>query len=389
MLDPKAIELASGLFSDYYAGAESIAPPRTEKREFGFGDFERKLAFRHYSFPGIREFKKYIVDNAPPFIHYSPAEYEKPDARPMENKIWQGAELIFDLDATDLRLPCQEKHGRSWVCETCLSSVKAETAKLVEEFLIPDFGFSEKEIKVNFSGNRGYHVHVINDRVFKLNSKARKQISEYITGTGIDPGKLFSLQAVRREGKPSFEVLHGPKPTDGGWGGRIAGNLIAALNTGVATLEELGIKPEYARKLFKNRAAVIFGIGNGNWDIIKIPKKAEFWKEAIKTMAIKQSDSIDRNVTNDTGHLIRLPDSIHGDTGLVGKSLGSLNELQKFDPMKDAVVFKDGVLKVHAEKSQKFVMNDEEYGPYVDKTVELPVYAALYLLLKRAAHLPS
>ncbi len=389
MLEPKAEQLVRKLISDYYFNAKSIAPPHTERREFGFGDFDKKIAFRHYSFKDENDFKKYIVDNAPPFINYSPAEYEHPDGRPMENKGWLGGELIFDLDATDLHLPCQEKHGRSWVCENCLAKVKEETTKLVEDFLIPDFGFSEKEIRINFSGNRGYHVHVVNDDVFRLNSKARRQISEYITGSGISPEKLFELRPVKREGMRSFDVLHGPKPTDGGWGGKIAGNLISALNTGVATLEEMGIKQEYARKLFKNRATVVLGISMGNWDTVKIPKKEEFWRDVIKTMAIKQSDSIDRNVTNDTGHLIRLPDSLHGDTGLLGNTLPSLNALQKFDPMKESIVFKGKTLKVKIEKAPKFSMNGEEYGPYEKAAVELPIYAAIYLILKRAAQLSS
>lgn len=389
MLEPKAERFVKKLISDYYFNAESIAPPHTERREFGFGDFEKKIAFRHYSFRNGEEFKKYLVDNAPPFINYSPAEYEHPDGRPMENKGWLGGELIFDLDATDLHLQCQEKHGRSWVCDNCLSSVKAETTKLVEDFLIPDFGFSEREIKINFSGNRGYHVHVVNENIFHLDSKARKQISEYITGSGMNPERFFELRPVRREGMKSFDVLHGPRPTDGGWGGKIARNLIGALNTGVATLEEMGIKQEFAKKLFKNRASVILGISTGNWDTIKIPKKEEFWKDVIKTMAIKQSDNIDRNVTNDTGHLIRLPDSLHGDTGLVGKSLQSLGALQRFDAMKDSVVFRGDPLKVRIEKAQKFSINGEEYGPFERKIAELPLYAAVYLILKRVAQLPS
>lgn len=389
MLGQKEEELAKSLFSGYYSNAGSIAPPSIERREFGFGDFEKKIAFRHYSFKDTGEFKKYIVDNSPPFINYSPAEYKDPSGRPMENKGWLGGELIFDLDATDLRLSCQEKHGRSWICDNCLSGVKAETIKLVEDFLVPDFGFSEKEIRINFSGNRGYHVHVMNDSVFHLNSKARKQISDYITGTGLNPDKLFGLRQVKREGGRGWDVLHGPKPTDGGWGGKIAGNLIRALNAGVAEIEEMGIKQEYARKLFKNRATVVLGISTGNWDTVKIPKKEEFWKETIRAMAIKQSDSIDRNVTNDTGHLIRLPDSIHGDTGLVGSTLPSLGALQKFEPMKDSVVFGGEPLRIKIEKAQKFSMNGEEYGPYEKTSVELPLCAAVYLILKRAAHLST
>lgn len=142
-----------------------------------------------------------------------------------------------------------------------------------------------------------------------------------------------------------------------------------------------------ARRMVKRKAEIILGISLGNWDKVRIPKKEEFWSGVIKNMSIKQSDSIDRNVTNETGHLIRLPNTIHGDTGLIGKKISSLRELDAFDPMKDAVVFKGKTIGIHVPKSLKFTMNGEEYGPYENMDVDLPVYAALYLLMKRVATL--
>ncbi|MCL5430059.1 MAG: DNA primase catalytic subunit PriS, partial [Candidatus Marsarchaeota archaeon] len=141
MLDLQTQEFTKRLLKEYYskASADDIAPPHAKSREYGFGDFEKKISFRHKAFASANELKKYIVDNAPAFISYSSAEYESPDARPMENKGWLGSELIFDLDATDLHLECQKQHGRSWVCDNCLDSVKSETVRLVEDFLMPDF----------------------------------------------------------------------------------------------------------------------------------------------------------------------------------------------------------------------------------------------------------
>lgn len=236
ILDQKTEKFAKELFKEYYmhVDADFIAPSHVDRREFGFGDFEKKISYRHFAFKDAKDFKKYMVENAPPFVSYSPAEYEKPAARPMEAKMWQGAELIFDLDATDLHLKCQESHGRSWVCDVCLTSVKEETVRLVEDFLKPDFGFSDKEIAINFSGNRGYHVHVVDDGIFKLDSRARRSISEYITGTGIDAAAFFPTLGQR--GK----ALQGPKPTEDGWGGKFARGMISALNSGKAPLQASG-----------------------------------------------------------------------------------------------------------------------------------------------------
>jgi DNA primase small subunit len=383
LLDQRTERLAKSLFKEYYTKMEDIAPPNVDKREFGFGDFEKKIAYRHLAFKNAAELKKYVLENSPPFINCSSAEYEKPAARPMEAKMWLGSELVFDLDATDLRLPCQEKHGRSWVCEICLGAVKDEAIRLVEDFLVPDFGFSEKEIAINFSGNRGYHVHVNNQNIFKLDSRARRGISEYISGININAESFFPMLGERGS------ALKGPTPTDTGWGGKFAKGIITALNSGEDALVGLGIDRTMAKRLEKNRMEIIFGISLGKWDKIHIPKKADFWRNVVKNMAIKQSDSIDKNVTNDTQHMLRLANTLHGDTGLVGAKISSLHALQVFDPMKDAIVFKGKTLKIHISDCPDFVMNEQQFGPYKDKDIELPIYVALYLLLKRVAVLKN
>lgn len=372
--------LMKKLLKEYYTNND-IAPTFIERHEFGFGDFEKKIAFRHSGFRTKEDFKRYLLDNVPASIHCSSAEYEKPAAKTMEEKGLIGAELVFDLDASDLNLPCQKVHGKSWTCEECLIGVKHETVRLVEEFLVPDFGFLEREIKINFSGNRGYHMHIMNEELFKLDANARRKISGYVSGLDINPEVIFPT--IGQKGKR----LSGPKPTDYGWGGKFARGMISALNTGETALTNLGIEKSIARKLAKNNTEIVLGISNGNWDKINIPKKDEFWKAVIKNMAIKQSNSIDKNVTNDPQHLIRLPNSVHSDTALIAKRLGSFKELEKFAPLKDAIAFKEGMLKIHVNKSDKIYMNEVEYGPYENKDVELPTYAALYLVLKKVAML--
>ncbi len=381
MLDKATEDLASNLFRDFYSKNE-VEVTDVPKREFGFGNFETKIAKRHIAFNNKESLKRYIVANAPAFVSASSALYENPSGRPMENKGWLGSELVFDLDATDLHLSCQARHGHSWVCENCLHEVKKEVFKLIEDFLIPDFGFSEKELRINFSGNRGYHVHVKAENVMELDGNARKEISDYISGQGINIERFFPTmdkKAMR---------LEGPKPNDLGWGGRMARGMVNALNAGVESLVALGIDRPLARKLYRNKASVMLGITTGNWDKVSIPKKAEFWTNVIAGMTVKQSDSIDKNVTNDPHHLLRAAGTLHGDTALASKMVGSLGALETFDPMKECIAFKGGEIMVVANTKEKLVMNGMEFGPYENKRVALPTYAALYLLLKRVATLP-
>ncbi len=382
MTDPGVAALAARLIKKYYSGVTELPLAHLERREFGFGEFGKKISYRHYSFRSFGELKRYLVESAAPFVSYSVAEYQRPEARPIEMKGLIGAELVFDLDANDLKLPCSLEHGTNLVCQKCLDAVKGETLRLVEDFLVPDFGISKDEITVNFSGNRGYHVHVSNDKVFGLDSAARRELSGYISPAGIDPAGFFPTLGMRAT------ALHGPKPTDGGWGGKIARTIITALNSGPEALIALGIPKETARKLIRNRANVLLGITTGNWDKVNIPRKAEFWTSVINQLAIKQSNSIDRNVTNDVKHLIRLPNTIHGDTGLLAKTI-PLTALSGFDPMREAIVFRGSEVLVKTGKVPRFSMDGRQFGPYENQRIGLPMYAGLYLMLKGLALLGS
>lgn len=376
------------LFSEYYQkqDASTLSPGKTNMREFGIGDFERKIKFRHMEFKDNSELKNYLSTKTPAFVSCSTAYYAHPSFRPMENKGWLGSELVFDIDATDIRLDCQKSHGTSWVCDNCLTKAKEETIKLIDEFLVPDFGFSKSDIKINFSGNRGYHIHIDNESVLNFDSNARKEISSYITGAGISFDDFFNTEEIG--GGKRIKRLTGPKPSDPGWRGKIARNVIKDMEKGPEYLISTGIDKKTARNLYNKRALIEMGINNGNWDIVYIKDKAQFWSEVIKNRAVAQSDKIDENVTNDTGHMIRLPGTIHGGTGLLSKRV-SMNELQSFDPMSDAIALHGETIKVKANARNILIMKGESFGPFSDEVADLPVYAAMYLFLKGAAVLSA
>ncbi len=380
MLEQRAAEIATGLFKEYYRGMARLESAYVVGREFGIGNFDSKVAYRHIAFGSPDELHRYLAELGPAFVSCSAARYTNAAARPMEAKGWMGSDLIFDLDASDLRLECAAAHGSGWVCGNCLESIRHETFRLIDEFLIPDFGFSVREISINFSGNRGYHVHVVNDDVVRLDGAARRGITDYITANGLDAEMFFNgLKARGRR-------LEGPMPTDYGWRGRFARGVIAALNKGEGALVELGIEKRVARRLAANSAEAVLGIAtNGNWDKVNVPKKAEVWSSVLQRLAIRQADSIDRNVSNDIYHLIRLPETLHGDTALIAKRM-TYAELEHFDPMSSAVAFSGGgMLKVKTGRVPSFSMKGETFGPYNGEVMELPICAALYLLLKRVA----
>ena len=381
MLDTRIASFAKIKFNEYYRKAY-IHISDLSKREFGFGDFESKIVKRHISFHTFNEFKSYILSDTPAFISVSTSIYRYPSARPMEKKERIRSELVFDIDSTDLNLKCQLEHGRAWVCSNCLEATKEEAFKLIEDFLVRDFGVPIDKITMNFSGNRGYHVHVIDDDFMDMNAEGRKRVGDYITGKGITLSRFFpNIDDPKKQ-------LRGPKPDDPAWAGRIARGMISALNSGEERLISLGIAKPTARKLLRSKADVIMGITMGNWDKVNIPNKSEFWNSILKAMSISQTTFIDKNVTSVMDHLLRVPDTIHGDTGLISKSIGGMAALRKFDPMKDAVLFKGSTVMVHVNESPILEIGGDSFGPYKDNDVELPTYAALYLMLKRMAVFP-
>jgi DNA primase small subunit len=369
------VEFANKMISDYYRSATDIAPDRISEREFGAGNYEVKIAHRHMSFRNENELRSYLSANSIPYVSCSAAYYKFPAGRPMESKGWLGAELAFDLDADDMKLDCQKKHGSRWVCQNCLKSVKEETIKLIYDFLIPDFGFMEDEIFVNFSGNRGYHVHIKKESILKLDSTARREISNYIAGIGIEFSEFFPTAGQRGV------MLSGPRVSDKGWKGKIAKNFLGNLNAGVNSLESMGISREIATKLYRKKTLIEMGIKNGNWDMVYIKNKADFWKGIIDKQAISQSDKIDKNVTNDTAHLIRLPNTIHGGSGLLAKKLRSAQTLYSFDPTRDAIAFKKGDVRISAKTDFQLTMGNQKFGPYGGE-INVPMYVGMYLYFK-------
>jgi len=371
-------EYVRNKFREHYARVDVPAPEEVERREWGFGGWERKIETRHMQICSAQELKSRLVKDTPLFISYSVAYYEFPDMRPMERKRWLGADLVFDLDSDHLELPCKSRHGAKWVCDECLDAVKEESMKLIEQFLIPDFGFSRDEIAVNFSGNRGYHIHVRDKAARKLGGYARKEMVDYLTGIGIDFDSMgFEWMPV--SGKKERKLV-GPTPDDPAWPGRIARLVSGLVSDG--KLEEVGVEERDAKRIYKKGQQFLESVKEGKWDAVKLENKEAFWRNVVGKLGVKLGDRIDQNVTADAGKLIRLPDSLHGESALAARRV---KDVDKFDPLRDAVVFGAQPVRIKIKKAPQFRIGEQTFGPFKDEERELPEYAALFLLCKKEA----
>ena len=393
-------------FRDYYSsGVQSLEPPPAiNQREFGFLSFGGNTMFRHIGFREKFQLKNYIKKYAPAHSYFSAAYYKTPTAS-MAEKGWLGADLVFDIDADHFDLSCQKNHdrwtcktcgeegkghppercsscgmatftGENWLCPNCLDAAKFEATKLLD-ILIQDFGFDNpSDLSVNFSGNRGYHVHVRSPLAINLDQLSRREIVDYILGTGIE----VDHQGLRRraEDDGSYSIQ---------WGWRERS--MKALYDFIVTItpekmEVLGLSKKASNKTIENRNIILESLMTGDPSKIINYIEKNILKKIMEVAVDEQASAIDTVVTTDLRRLIRLPNTLHGKTGWLTQNV-PIDDLPDYDPLTMAVAFNEGNEKVYIRRAPEISLQGEVYGPFEEETRELPLAVAMFLLCRKAA----
>ncbi len=334
-MKPATLEFLKQRFTDYYRNGHLPAPSSLEQREWGFIFFDASSDVRmrrHMAFTDQRELVDYLRSMIPAHAYYSTAYYSMPGAPTMNDKVWTGADLIFDLDADHImRGPYAEM----------LARVKEETEKLIG-MLTGELGFSSRELHVVFSGGRGYHVHVRDIATRGWGSQERRELIDYVCGTGLDPDVMLAPARAAPGGwrRRYLDALHEHLlwlkglPEDEATGHLTA---IKGIKTKQAAELLTGID-EIARNLQEYRTEGL--LANRTLRAIVSEEGSAFGQR----LRVKGAQA-DEPVTTDIKRLIRMPGSLHGGSGMRVVPLGA-NELAGFDPLEDAVVFGERDVKV-------------------------------------------
>jgi DNA primase small subunit len=415
-LTEKDAKFLSYHYNAYYQGAfkSNLYLTDFESREFALERWVFAGAgpgfVRHLGFSSPERLIRILSEDIPRHLYASAAHYQFPSEPSMQEKLWKDEErvncdLIFDIDIDHIFTECKLEHDKwvctacgatgrgpapricpnircssvafkefKWECPICLEIAKEQISYLVENYLGTDFGINirnPKELFITFSGRRGYHVHVEEKTARRLESSARREIVDYITGTGLD---LYAFGINSR-------AIQKPRKTDPGWRGRITCLTIQYLQT--ATDNDLRKIIRRAPDLDTLRKIMIRDLNSENptWRYEGVGTRTVH--QIIYAAVKRYTPKIDEPVTVDIHRLIRLPGSLHGKTGFLVKKL-SFDELQAFDPFSQAQVF-EGEVRVFVYEAPKFWLQGVEYGPYKDQSILLPLNVAIYLLSREVA----
>jgi DNA primase small subunit len=396
-------------FTKAYKQVPPPMPDRFTRREFGYILWPDKPGpppfVRHRAFASGEDLQRFLARGAPHSLYYSTAYYRRPAELKMLDKQWLGAELIFDLDADHLAdVEKAKAEGHELPLEEQLRQVKVQFKRLLDEFLFGDFGLGEKDVWITFSGGRGYHAHVVEDRLMQLESRGRREVVDYITGKfPAERGKetpdlswLITEKVVHAEGRGKFvkkTTQETMAPADSpGWPGRITRTLVTTLRTNVV---------EADRKAAKAWLTGLEGVGAGGAD--KFLER--FDARALDRVAAGYVDQgvvvrrvvhhvlqqatlpfakgeTDEPVTADTKRLIRLPGSLHGKTGLRCAILNR-SDLDAFDPLRDAVAFGSDPVTIHPRKDAEATLGGERVAVKAGAPVEVPERHAVFWLARQ------
>ncbi|MFA1611528.1 DNA primase small subunit PriS [Halobellus rubicundus] len=321
-----------GRFGDYYRRSDVALPPAAERREWGHIPWSAgsTTMVRHQSLLDIGDLSDFLHRTAPRHVYFSSARFADPGAGSMDEKGWQSADLVFDLDAD--HLPAVDPAEASYA--EMLAACKEELLNLLS-FVDDDFDFSD--VTVVFSGGRGYHVHVRDPEVRGLDSEARREIVDYVRAIDLDVDGLIETRSVRGTTRRMLRRR-------GGWGARVHRRLVD-LSERLREMDEGDAldRLQELEGIGAGRAETILGQIEHNFDAIREGNVeaggpgTRILVEALAEEAIEaETAPIDEPVTTDTKRLIRLPGSLHGGSGLAVTPLDR-DEIEAFRPLEDAI----------------------------------------------------
>lgn len=310
-------------FGQYYQHASLWSPPRVKTREWMFIPFGGAPPLRHKSFSNVNQVQSFLSQRAMHSCFYSTAYWRRPFELKMADKLWQGADLIFDLDGD--HLPGVTDRDFPGMLEV----IQEQAWSLWNDFLEPEFGFSEEHLQVTFSGHRGFHLHYRDPNLFHLDSEARRELVSHIRGEGVDvQGGLARYhdatakgwtERIRKGMDDMIETLQSIHRGEEGSNAELRrleialkslqdreGNTSQRSSSAIKRLAELMVHGQRVSRLKEGKFELL---GNYQTLFLNLLK-------ADASVVLGSAGETDEVVTIDVRRQIRWPTSLHGKSGM-------------------------------------------------------------------------
>jgi DNA primase small subunit len=387
-MDDRTRSYLRGRFGDHYRRTDIVAPPEARTREWGYIPWSEgpdTTMIRHRSTLDLGDLSTFLARERPRHVYFSAGRYDAPGANSMSAKGWRGSDLVFDLDADHLPEVDLGTDNHAVMLEKC----KGQLRRLLS-FLREDFGFTD--LTIVFSGNRGYHVHVRDESVQSMGSEQRREIVDYVRGTGLAFEELTERELVAGSAGRRSPAPKRTLPTDGGWGARVHEAILDRVDSllsmddadAEASLTQYdGIGEGKAKAALSAARENRQEIASGNVDVH--PAFFQIARRIAPEAIANAHAHIDEPVTTDVNRLIRLPGSLHGGSGLSVCRIDP-SALTDFDPMEDAVpeTFRGHDIHVHVEEETTVGVGGETFSVEAGDH-SLPEYQAVHLMCRGEA----
>lgn len=387
-------------FSQYYRTADLWSPPRFRTREWMFIPFGGSPPLRHKAFSSTTDVRQFLSERAMHSCFYSTAYWKRPYELKMDDKGWQGADLIFDLDGdhlpgvTDKDFPAM------------LEVIQEQAWSLWNDFLEPEFGFDEQFLQVTFSGHRGFHLHYRDPKFFHLDSEARRELVSHIRGEGVDvkgglarfresdakgwtrrlrsgmDDMMATLTNINRQVEGSTEELRRLEAELRSLQQR-EGKTSQVTAESIRKLAALIDHPERSRRLREGRFDLLSNYQGLFLNLLK----------SDASVVLGSAGETDEVVTIDVRRQIRWPTSLHGKSGMRVTEF-PLNRLDpdtssRFNPLHETLVLgMDDAIEVEFTLDGAIAQfGDRRIETVAGKRIQIHESGATFLVLKGWANI--
>ena len=418
------------MFREYYATAK-LDIDNIPRREIAFLTWDSRM-IRHQAHKDLESIRQLATKRAPKALYASLSQYLDPSHRPpkdvdrkilscqecgadyksdkpkstcpscgvenekadVNSKDRRAMDLAFDIDYGDI--PGAEDRSP----KENLGAAARSTLNLVS-ILSKDFGFDPADMKVTFSGKKGFHIRVdsSNHPLFsqrnQIDESVRKALIQYVGGYDFNPMDFIKVEAHAQSAN-SWHL----KAFESGWGYRFNQSVEYLLKAAKAGLEEFTkililYTPWYEDKKRKgkkknlpsqkviegfraacneNRDSVLKG---GDIRQMKDADAKRLLSFALYRTRLRHASFVDTRVTADKARVLRVPGSLHGGSGMVCCEVPSLKHLSDMSWVLD--LQKELLGDEEVEVSISKVANTY-YGVYEPGEHKVPKHIAYALL---------